>query len=219
MAATDPNTIERLLEAAESLFAEKGFAATSVRDITQAADCNVSAVNYHFDSKQKLYEQVFERRLQVLRTVRLEAVGRVIEDAAGHNDLSVLLGAFAEAFLAPLLDPKHGPRTVRLMMRELVTPRLPEGMILSRLIEPIREAMVSAMVRCVPGLSESRALLCLHSFIGQLVHVLQMTRIHSLGGPGSFRQISLEDVLKHVVCFSVAGMRAVAGSESESEDG
>jgi AcrR family transcriptional regulator len=48
-------TRQRLLDVAETLFAEHGFAATSVRDITSAAACNLAAVNYHFRDKQNLY--------------------------------------------------------------------------------------------------------------------------------------------------------------------
>ncbi|MHC4996593.1 MAG: TetR family transcriptional regulator [Planctomycetota bacterium] len=45
-AAGGDQTPARLLDAAEALFARKGYAATSVRDITQAAGCNVASVNY-----------------------------------------------------------------------------------------------------------------------------------------------------------------------------
>ena len=44
-------THERILQAAENLFSTKGFEATSVRDITTEASCNVASVNYHFGGK------------------------------------------------------------------------------------------------------------------------------------------------------------------------
>ena len=56
-------TKERILDAAERLFAERGFAATSLRSITAAAGVNLAAVNYHFRSKEALLEAVFTRRL------------------------------------------------------------------------------------------------------------------------------------------------------------
>jgi len=46
---------ERLLDAAEELFSENGLGATSIRDITKAAKCNISAVNYYFHGKESLY--------------------------------------------------------------------------------------------------------------------------------------------------------------------
>ena len=56
-------TVERILDAAEHLFAEKGFAETSLRLITSKAGVNLAAVNYHFGSKKALIQAVFVRFL------------------------------------------------------------------------------------------------------------------------------------------------------------
>jgi len=56
-------TVERILDAAEHLFAERGFAETSLRLITSRAGVNLAAVNYHFGSKSALIEAVFSRVL------------------------------------------------------------------------------------------------------------------------------------------------------------
>ena len=59
-------TVERILDAAEVLFAERGFAETSLRTITSAAGVNLAAVNYHFGSKKSLIQAVFVRFLDPL---------------------------------------------------------------------------------------------------------------------------------------------------------
>ncbi len=59
-------TVERILDAAEALFAERGFAETSLRTITGAAGVNLAAVNYHFGSKKALIQAVFVRFLDPL---------------------------------------------------------------------------------------------------------------------------------------------------------
>ena len=61
MAQSD--TVKRILDAAEQLFAEKGFAETSLRLITSKAGVNLAAVNYHFGSKKSLIQAVFVRFL------------------------------------------------------------------------------------------------------------------------------------------------------------
>lgn len=61
MAQSD--TVTKILDAAEALFAEYGFAETSLRTITAKADVNLAAVNYHFGSKKALIQAVFERFL------------------------------------------------------------------------------------------------------------------------------------------------------------
>lgn len=55
-------TRDRLLDEAEDLFAQRGFHAVSVREITKAAQSNLAAVNYHFGNKQNLYLEVFRSR-------------------------------------------------------------------------------------------------------------------------------------------------------------
>ncbi|MGB3667588.1 MAG: TetR/AcrR family transcriptional regulator [Bermanella sp.] len=57
------DTVTRILDAAEELFAEHGFAETSLRTITTRADVNLAAVNYHFGSKKALIQAVFVRFL------------------------------------------------------------------------------------------------------------------------------------------------------------
>jgi AcrR family transcriptional regulator len=57
------DTAERIIDAAEALFSEKGFAETSLRNITTKANVNLAAVNYHFGSKKSLIQAVFARYL------------------------------------------------------------------------------------------------------------------------------------------------------------
>ena len=73
-------TKERILDAAERLFADEGFAATSLRQITAEAGVNLAAVNYHFGSKESLLTAVFERR--VVRWVGRRLGGRTHGGAA-----------------------------------------------------------------------------------------------------------------------------------------
>ena len=54
----------KILYAAEKLFAEKGFAATSTRDIAKNAGVNVSMISYYFGSKEKLFEEIFKVRMK-----------------------------------------------------------------------------------------------------------------------------------------------------------
>ena len=65
------STKERILGAAEELFAQHGFAGTSLRQVTSRADVNIAAVNYHFGSKENLVNEVFRRRMDDMTAARL----------------------------------------------------------------------------------------------------------------------------------------------------
>lgn len=69
------DTVTKILDAAEGLFAEQGFAETSLRSITSKADVNLAAVNYHFGSKKALIQAVFARYLDPF----IESLGRSID--------------------------------------------------------------------------------------------------------------------------------------------
>src|SRR5213595_1121734 len=75
-------TKDRILDAAESLFMEHGFEATSLRSITAAADVNLAAVNYHFGSKEELFQAVLTRRLDPMNQERLSLLARFEREIA-----------------------------------------------------------------------------------------------------------------------------------------
>src|SRR5437867_10382410 len=74
----------RILDAGEELFMEHGFEATTLRQITAAADVNLAAVHYHFGSKEELFHAVLARRLDPMNQERLSLLTRFEHDAAAH---------------------------------------------------------------------------------------------------------------------------------------
>ena len=85
-------TKDRILDAAESLFMEHGFEATSLRAITAAAGVNLAAVNYHFGSKEELFQAVLTRRLDPMNQQRVELLTR-FEHAGGAASRSPATGS------------------------------------------------------------------------------------------------------------------------------
>lgn len=59
-------TKKKIIDAASALFASNGYSGTSIRDIAKKASVNLAAINYHFQNKQNLYCEVFERNYQWL---------------------------------------------------------------------------------------------------------------------------------------------------------
>src|SRR6516162_4097843 len=74
---TRPMTTERILDAAERLFAQHGFDGTSIRAIVDEAKVNLAAVHYHFRSKDALLEAVLTRRISVVNDARLKMLEEV----------------------------------------------------------------------------------------------------------------------------------------------
>src|SRR3546814_14900159 len=85
MAATAHfSTKDRILGAAEELFAQFGFSGTSLRQVTSRADVNIAAVNYHFGSKENLVNEVFRRRMDDMSAHRLSALKAALAQHPGE---------------------------------------------------------------------------------------------------------------------------------------
>lgn len=118
------DTRDRILDAAERLFMERGFEATSMRTIAAEASANLAAANYHFGSKDGLYRAVFARRLAGLNAQRVALLDEM-EAAAGGAPLrpSQIVEAFFGTLLAIGEDSSRGGMTfLRLIGRTLTQP-------------------------------------------------------------------------------------------------
>lgn len=90
-----------LLDTAEELFAERGYFGASVRDITQRAEVRAASVNYHFETKKKLFTEVLKRRIAPLAEARLARLEQVhIQSEHPHESVAAIVSAFA----TPILD-------------------------------------------------------------------------------------------------------------------
>lgn len=206
-------THERILEAAQKLFAEKGLDATSVRDITATADCNVAAVNYHFGGKENLYLESFKAMLGPLRDQRLAMIAGLMERDPVPT-LEEFLATFAEGFLDPLVDHSRGRMFMVFVSRELLDPRLPLSVFLDEFIQPLVHRAAAALDRVGPPMTPNDRIMCIFSLIGQLLHAV---KAHHLATHVEIRDsvpFDLAGFVDHFVRFSAAGLRACSLDES-----
>ena len=215
-AATD-STRDRLLAAAKAQFAERGYEAASVRELTQAAETNIASVNYHFGDKLGLYVEVFQEIFTDLRELRIRRIDEVMRKP--DVTLRDLVAAFAWAFFEPLLKRDDGGFMMHLFMREMTDRRLPEGMVEEQLISPITLRLLDALRNLLPTLEQRDARMCIMSLVGQLIQVSMVMPIRNTASIYPQRVvegIELQQALEHVVRFSTAGIEAVA-AHSEAQ--
>lgn len=208
-------TRARLLDAAEQLFAEHGFADTSVREITRIAGANLAAVNYHFGNKENLYVEVFRRRLVELRELRI----RSVRGAMNRPDarLEDVIEAFARSFVEPLQDPRKGRTMCHLYSREMMQPLLPKGMIFVEMIDPIRRTMSEAFAKVCPAIEGRAAVFALHGLVGQLLHFLQSAQMYQDSGIDDNPFGNMDDWLDHTVRFTAAGLRGMTAPPTDPD--
>ncbi|MCA9511410.1 MAG: TetR family transcriptional regulator [Myxococcales bacterium] len=198
---------DRLLDAAEALFAERGYAGTSMRAVTQAAGLSVSAANYHFGSKPELLRAVCARALAPLEAARnaafdaLEARTRATGCAPSVEDV-------VRAFVAPAAAPSDALRAGSRSVAARLFADPPDVVVALKeqlFGETSRRAM-AALARALPECGERDVALAFQLMVGSFVHVVsgQLDVAPGLAAPLP-RDAALGEAL---VRYCAAGIRA-----------
>lgn len=202
-------TKDRILDAAELVFAEKGLDGSSLRDITKAANVNVASVSYHFGSKAGLIEAVFTRHLEPMNTSRIDMLDLVEARAVG-KDLSI--EAVLDAFIRPvvmhhLAEPGLNDAFMRIMSRCLNEPPTHLEHV-KHLFDRLMDRFHVAFSRALPEHSPSEIFWGLHFTIGIIHHALQiLSQLHHLPHCPS-EAVDANAVAERLIKYTSAGMQS-----------
>src|SRR5687768_10493940 len=153
-----PETKDRILDVAEQLFGEEGLDRVSVRDVTERAEVNVAAINYHFGSKEELIAAVFARRLAPLNSARLQTLTEMEEEANGKG---LPVEKIMEAFILPAVaccnKSSHagGAAFAKLLGRCLAETRPEVESLLREQFAPMATRFEKALMKALPQMSRS----------------------------------------------------------------
>ncbi|WP_456434363.1 CerR family C-terminal domain-containing protein [Thermosulfuriphilus sp.] len=198
-------TKERLLEAAERLFGEKGYQGVSVREITQAAGCNVAAVNYHFGSKRDLYLEVFRARW----LPRAERLSRYFRDNVGNSPASAaeVIQALAVSIIEGPLSEDERLRHRQLMFRELTQPTEAFEIIVKEGLRPLFAEIVSLLKPFLPSETREEDLrLSVLSIMAQIIHFHVARPKVSALLERPYDEVLRARIIAHIVDFSLKGL-------------
>jgi AcrR family transcriptional regulator len=208
------DTATRILDAAERLFVEFGLEATSLRQITQQAAVNLAAVNYHFRSKDALFDAVFERRFAPWARECLQELDALeARSAAGQGTIDVesVVMCYVRPAFALSKDPSRGGALfVRLFSRVLVENHRQLRERLSRDWGHLVARYSAALGRALPRLSSEEVAWRLHLGFSVMFHAFAGNDILKLFGRSAVSARDPDLIVKHVVPFVVAGMSATA---------
>jgi AcrR family transcriptional regulator len=170
-------TKEKILDAAEGLFMEHGFEATSLRAITAAAVVNLAAVNYHFGSKEELFQTVLTRRLDPMNQKRVDLLTRLERDAASDAlPCDRILSAMFIPALELARDPERGGKNfLRLLGRAYADPAPFIRKFLAGQYAVMIARFKAAFGRALPDLPKKELSWRLHFIMGALSYTLAGT--------------------------------------------
>ena len=200
----DTETRDRLLRAAERLFADRGFKKVTVRDICRAARANVAAVNYHFGDKLGLYREVLQSASDAMRTTndmaRLAGAGQSAEE-----QLRRYIVVFVPRVLGPGADIVH-----KLINREMNDPTPAFDTLVEQGVRPRVEylaGLIAEIIGCAP--TDQRVLRCVASVQTQMIAYLPNPIATRLGFANKPTAANLGEIAGHIAEFSLAGIHAV----------
>jgi len=204
-------TRTRILEAAASIFAEHGFAATTIRMICGLARVNLAAVNYHFGSKEGLYGET-------IRFVRRRAYDRypttygLSLDATAEEKLL----AFIRSFLLRTSCDERNLEFGTLVMREMVEPTSALDMMVDEGIRSLFGQLVD-IVRSLMGttVTEETVLACSRSIISQCIfYLFSRSVINRMSPEHNFDPADMDRIAAQILSFS---LHAIRGLKAEKE--
>lgn len=204
MSTTHFNTKDRILGAAEELFAQFGFAGTSLRQVTSRADVNIAAVNYHFGSKENLVNEVFRRRMDEMSEQRLSRLREAQESHPG--ELEPILAAFIQPALALTLD-RHGSAFVRVLARAYAEKNDRLRKFLSDNYGQVLREFAKALATCLPELGKEDLYSRMDFIAGALTYA--MADFGLIKRPAAMSEKAFADkTAQALIRFGAAGLRA-----------
>jgi AcrR family transcriptional regulator len=196
------DTRQKILDAAERMISEQGYAATSLRQIIAAAGVNLASVHYHFGSKEELLDEVVMRKAGPVNEARLAMLDRAETESGPGREAP--LEKILEAFLAPAFyERRESPQFVRLMGR-----LYGEGLmmwIVAKHFQPMVQRFQAALRRALPDLGPEELKWRTHFMIGVMAHTM-------FGPPEGQRDgvREVEVLVERMVAFLAAGFRVPA---------
>jgi len=199
------STKDRILGAAEELFAQHGFAGTSLRQVTSRADVNIAAVNYHFGSKENLVNEVFRRRMDEMSAQRLSQLRAAV--AQSPCELETVLAAFVAPALALAQDRHGGGAFIRVIARAYAEKNDSLRRFLSDQYGHVLREFAKAIAGCVPALSKEELYWRLDFLSGALTYA--MADFGMIKRPsGVSEPAHRERAARELIRFAAAGLRA-----------
>ncbi len=202
---------EDILDAAERVFAAKGFDGTAMREVAEAAGVAQALIHYHFRTKDALFEAMFSRRSGAINAIRHERL-----DALEASGRPPRLEDLLDALVRPTVEAGHtaarvGHSFVRLILSLGSSPEARDKALIADNYDPVARRYIAAIRRAEPRLSEADAVWAYLFVIGMSLSLMTPTgRADRLSHQAAV-DADTDTLLGRIVAFSAAGIRAFAG--------
>jgi AcrR family transcriptional regulator len=196
------DTRQRLLDAAGAIFAEKGYEATSIRDICQKASANIAAVNYHFGDKRSLYVAAVRHAQSCADSENPELVWPPEMPPAAR------LREYIRTMLERKLDSNKPVWHLEIMLREMAHPTEACTAVVEDYVRPMADGMRAILMDLLGhDYPDEKGRMIGFSIVGQvLFYYVHQPMIRALIGDEEYSQLTIDRLASHITDFSLAAM-------------
>ena len=199
-------TKQKILDVAERLIGQHGFAATSLRQIIGEAGVNLAAVHYHFGSKEELLDDLISRKASWVNTERLARLDRLEQEAESRP---IPVEKVLTAFFEPVIETAdQNPQFVRLMGRLYAEGMMPA--VVAKHFQPTVVRFIKALERAVPDLPAGELYWRLQFMIGAMTQVLCGKDPMAAAVGINHGPVVFATAIRQLIVFLSAGFRAPA---------
>jgi AcrR family transcriptional regulator len=197
---TTDETRQRILDAAEQIFAEIGYEATTIRAICERAEVkNIGAINYYFRGKENLYAETVKNSLLCC------SEGLPFPDWSAGAAPVQKLRDFIRVMMSRFL---RAPRVsaMKLMMREFAQPSPACREAVLQHIQPMAQLLHDILMELLPDTPAEKRWLIGFSIVGQCIYYRQNRAVGEILMGDAFAQLDVDRLSDHVASFSLAAL-------------
>ena len=201
-------TSERILDAAEELFAKHGIYGVTMREIAELANVDTALLHYYFESKRGVFDAVFARRADILNSERMLEMDRYEGEAGGTVSVEGIIATYLRPMFSLNRQGGQGWRNFCAFVTHLSsTPELAE--IFAQKFDPILKRFIGLLKRALPEADEADLFWSYHLFSGSLMIVNAANGSIESFSSGLCRSEDFDAVEPRLISYSAQGFRAV----------
>jgi AcrR family transcriptional regulator len=204
-------TSERILDAAEELFAKHGIYGVTMREIAELANVDTALLHYYFESKRGVFDAVFSRRADILNIERMREMDRYESENSGQYELESIIAAYLRPMFSLNRQGGQGWRNFCAFVGNLSTaPELAE--IYAAKFDPVLKRFIAMLREAMPEADEADLYWSYHMFSGSLMVVNMANGAIEHLSSGLCHAEDFDEIEPRLVKYSAEGFRRVCGT-------
>lgn len=208
-------TSERILDAAEELFARHGIYGVTMREIAELANVDTALLHYYFESKRGVFDAVFVRRADLLNSERMRELDRYEAENNGRFELEPVIAAYLRPMFGLIRQGGQGWRNFcGFIGSSSSAPELME--LLAQKFDPVTKRFIAMLRKAMPDADEEDLFWSYHLFLGSLTIATMDTGAIEHASGGLCRSEDLDQIEPRLLKYSAEGFRAVCSSRGTS---